>query len=124
AAPRSTGAGYSPGRASGTTTASCTDRPGSSPEWRWQPKDFRSRSRGSGRRIERRRQLPRPIVDRLCRSDGTRRDELNPRQLGLLPILFISGALVVLVSFFYPETVLPKGLTYALPAPFSYSYSY
>ena len=49
---------------------------------------------------------------------------MNPRQLGLLPILFISGALVVLVSFFYPETLLPKGLTYTLPAPFSYSYSY
>jgi hypothetical protein len=49
---------------------------------------------------------------------------LNLRQLGLLPIVFISGALVVLVSFFYPESVLPRGLTYTLPAPFSYSYSY
>jgi len=48
---------------------------------------------------------------------------LNLRQLGLLPILFISGALVVLVSFFYPESVLPKSFVYELPAPFSFSHS-
>ena len=48
---------------------------------------------------------------------------MNLRQLGLLPILFISGALVVLVSFFYPESVLPKSFVYELPAPFSFSHS-